>query len=73
VETNSARRPCGASGSESFSLHDGRTKDLLEAIQAHAGSGGGQYVPSEVSQVVGQFNRLNEIEKQHLLNFLRSL
>jgi len=30
-------------------------------------------VPSEANQVVGQFNRLNEIEKQHVLNFLRAL
>lgn len=65
--------PLWGLGKRIFFLHDGRTKDLLEAIQAHAGSGGGQYVPSEASQVVGQFNRLNEIEKQHLLNFLRSL
>lgn len=61
-------------GKRIFFLHDGRTKDLLEAIQAHAGFGGGQqYAPSEANQVVGQFNRLNEIDKQHMLNFLRAL
>jgi CxxC motif-containing protein (DUF1111 family) len=65
--------PLWGLGKRIFFLHDGRTKDLVEAIQAHAGFGGGQYVPSEANQVVGQFNRLNEIEKQHLLNFLRSL
>jgi CxxC motif-containing protein (DUF1111 family) len=66
--------PLWGLGKRIFFLHDGRTKDLLEAIQAHAGSGGGQqYVPSEANQVVGQFNRLNEIDKQHVLNFLRSL
>ena len=65
--------PLWGLGKRIFFLHDGRTKDLLEAIQAHVGFGGGQYVPSEANQVVGQFNRLNEIEKQHLLNFLRSL
>jgi CxxC motif-containing protein (DUF1111 family) len=64
--------PLWGLGKRIFFLHDGRTKDLLEAIQAHAG-GGGQYVPSEANQVVGQFNRLNEIDKQHLLNFLRAL
>ena len=65
--------PLWGLGKRIFFLHDGRTKDLLEAIQAHAGSGGGQYVPSEANQVVGQFNRLNEIDKQHVLNFLRAL
>jgi CxxC motif-containing protein (DUF1111 family) len=65
--------PLWGLGKRIFFLHDGRTKDLVEAIHAHAGSGGGQYVQSEANQVVGQYNRLNEIEKQHLLNFLRSL
>jgi len=65
--------PLWGLGKRIFFLHDGRTHDLLEAIQAHAGSGTGQYPPSEANQVIGQFNRLNEIEKQHLLNFLRSL
>lgn len=65
--------PLWGLGKRVFFLHDGRTKDLLEAIQAHAGTGGGQYGPSESNQVIGQFNRLNEIEKQHVLNFLRSL
>jgi len=65
--------PLWGLGKRIFFLHDGRTKDLLEAIQAHLGAGSGQYPPSEANQVVGQFNRLNEIEKQHVLNFLRSL
>jgi CxxC motif-containing protein (DUF1111 family) len=65
--------PLWGLGRRIFFLHDGRTKDLLEAIQAHAGFGGGQYVPSEANQVVGQFNRLNEVDKQHVLNFLRAL
>ena len=54
--------PLWGLGKRIFFLHDGRTKDLLEAIQAHAGFGGGQYVPLEANQVVGQFNRLNEIK-----------
>ena len=65
--------PLWGLGKRIFFLHDGRTKDLLEAIHAHAGSGGGRYIPSEANEVVGQFNRLNEIDKQHVLNFLRSL
>ena len=31
------------------------------------------YPPSEANQVVGQFFRLGEIDKQHVLNFLRAL
>jgi CxxC motif-containing protein (DUF1111 family) len=65
--------PLWGLGKRIFFLHDGRTKDLVEAIQDHASIGGGRYVPSEANQVVGQFNRLNEIDKQHLLNFLRAL
>ncbi len=65
--------PLWGLGKRIFFLHDGRTKDLIEAIQAHAGFGGGRYVPSEANQVVAQYNRLSEIDKQHLLNFLRSL
>jgi CxxC motif-containing protein (DUF1111 family) len=65
--------PLWGLGKRIFFLHDGRTKDLLEGIQAHASVGGGRYVPSEANQVVGQFNRLNEIDKQHILNFLRAL
>ena len=65
--------PLWGLGKRIFFLHDGRTKDLLESIQAHAGFGGGRYVPSEANQVIAQFQRLSEIDKQHLLNFLRSL
>ena len=65
--------PLWGLGKRIFFLHDGRTKDLIEAINAHAGFGGGRYVPSEANQVIAQFNRLNEIDKQHVLHFLRSL
>jgi len=65
--------PLWGLGKRIFFLHDGRTQDLVEAIQAHASFGGHQYLPSEANQVVGQFNRLNEIDKQHVLNFLRAL
>jgi CxxC motif-containing protein (DUF1111 family) len=65
--------PLWGLGKRIFFLHDGRTKDLLEAIQFHASGPNGQYPPSEANQVVGQFFRLGEIDKQHVLNFLRSL
>lgn len=65
--------PLWGLGKRIFFLHDGRTKDLLEAIQAHAGGASSQYPPSEANQVIAQFNRLNEIDKQNVLNFLRGL
>jgi CxxC motif-containing protein (DUF1111 family) len=65
--------PLWGLGKRIFFLHDGRTKDLLEAIQAHAGGSSGLYPPSEANQVIAQFNRLSEIDKQNVLNFLRGL
>lgn len=65
--------PLWGLGDRLFLLHDGRTKDLLEAINAHASRGDWRYSPSEANEVVGHFNRLTEIDKQHVLNFLRAL
>lgn len=65
--------PLWGLGKRVFFLHDGRTKDLLEAIRAHASAGSGTYPGSEANQVTARFNNLTEIDKQHVLNFLRSL
>lgn len=65
--------PLWGLGQRVFFLHDGRTKDLLEAIQAHASHADGRYPASEATAVVAQFNRLSELDKQNVLNFLRSL
>ena len=59
--------PLWGLGQRIFFLHDGRTSDLLQAIQAHSSTG------SEANSVIGNFNRLPESKKQDLLNFLRSL
>jgi len=59
--------PLWGLGQRIFFLHDGRTKDLLEAIRAHSSSG------SEGNRVVGVFNLLPDAQKQDILNFLRSL
>lgn len=59
--------PLWGLGQRVFLLHDGRTKDLLEAIRAHASAG------SEASAVVGLFEAMPDAEKQYLLDFLRSL
>jgi CxxC motif-containing protein (DUF1111 family) len=59
--------PLWGIGQRVFFLHDGRTSDLLQAIEAHASPG------SEANTVIHQFNALTTTQKQDLLNFLRSL
>jgi CxxC motif-containing protein (DUF1111 family) len=59
--------PLWGLGQRIFFLHDGRTSDLLDAIQQHASSG------SEANGVIRNFNNLSPQQKQNLLNFLRSL
>ena len=65
--------PLWGLGQRIFFLHDGRTSDLLEAIQAHKSAGNAQFGPSEANAVIHNFNRLDEHQKQDILNFLRSL
>jgi CxxC motif-containing protein (DUF1111 family) len=73
--------PLWGVGQRLFFMHDGRTADLLEAIEAHA-SHGDQceddrqtpcYGPSEANTVIAQFNRLSKADRQAILDFLRSL
>ena len=59
--------PLWGIGQRVFFLHDGRTRDLVEAIEAHRSRG------SEASEVVSRFNRLDPAAQQDLVNFLRSL
>ncbi|HYZ86063.1 MAG TPA: di-heme oxidoredictase family protein, partial [Bryobacteraceae bacterium] len=59
--------PLWGLGQRIFFLHDGRTKDLLEAIRIHASDG------SEANQSIRAFEYLSDTLKQDLLNFLRSL
>ena len=59
--------PLWGLGQRIFFLHDGRTSDLLRAIQEHSSKG------SEANGVVSRFNGLTELRKQDVLNFLRSL
>jgi CxxC motif-containing protein (DUF1111 family) len=59
--------PLWGVGQRIFFLHDGRTTDLLDAIEKHASSG------SEANAVIQNFNNLTPQQQQNLLNFLRSL
>jgi CxxC motif-containing protein (DUF1111 family) len=59
--------PLWGLGQRIFFLHDGRTKNLITAIQSHASNG------SEANGVISNYNSLSSTQKQNLLNFLRSL
>jgi CxxC motif-containing protein (DUF1111 family) len=59
--------PLWGVGQRAFFLHDGRTGNLVTAIQDHASQG------SEANQIVQNFAALNPRDQQDLINFLRSL
>jgi CxxC motif-containing protein (DUF1111 family) len=59
--------PLWGLGQRVFFLHDGRTRDLLAAIQAHDSQG------SEANAVIQRFNGSSATQQQDVLNFLRSL
>jgi CxxC motif-containing protein (DUF1111 family) len=59
--------PLWGVGQRLFFLHDGRTPDLVQAINAHAGP------QSEANGVVSKFKTLTPSQVLDLLNFLRSL
>jgi CxxC motif-containing protein (DUF1111 family) len=59
--------PLWGLGERIFFLHDGRTSNLIQAIEAHASNG------SEASQVVANYLALSAAQQQEVLNFLRSL
>ena len=59
--------PLWGVGQRVFFLHDGRTSDLVEAIEGHRSP------DSEASAVVRRFENLGTQQQQDLINFLRSL
>jgi len=59
--------PLWGLGQRLFFLHDGRSSDLNEVIMLHGGR------DSEARATVDNYVRLPDADKQHLLNFLRSL
>src|SRR6185436_522022 len=65
--------PLWGVGQRIFFLHDGRTRDLAQAILAHQSPGNAKFKPSEANRVVDHYRGLGEGQKQDLLNFLRSL
>jgi len=76
--------PLWGVGQRRFFLHDGRTSDMLTAIEAHRSAGmdcdreegqsaTGCYGPSEANTVIRKFDALSASDKQAILDFLRSL
>jgi CxxC motif-containing protein (DUF1111 family) len=65
--------PLWGLGKRIFFLHDGRTTDLVEAIREHKSGGNSRFGPSEANRVIDKYDDLRDSDKQHLLNFLRSL
>jgi CxxC motif-containing protein (DUF1111 family) len=65
--------PLWGLGQRIFFLHDGRTSNLLTAIQAHGSNANAQFPNSEANAVINNFNSLSASQKQDILNFLRSL
>ena len=59
--------PLWGVGQRVYFLHDGRTSNIVQAIEDHASSG------SEANQVIRGFNGLSAQEQQDLINFLRAL
>jgi CxxC motif-containing protein (DUF1111 family) len=77
--------PLWGVGQRRFFLHDGRTADLLRAIEAHYSPAeecedgddrrvrSACYGPSEANAVVGRFKALAPPDQQAILDFLRAL
>jgi len=65
--------PLWGIGQRYFFMHDGHTKDIVQAIEDHFSSGNGVYPSSEANQVITNFNNLDQKDQQDLVNFLRSL
>jgi CxxC motif-containing protein (DUF1111 family) len=59
--------PLWGVGQRVFFLHDGRTTNLVDAIEAHKSGG------SEANKVIDRFNSLKVEQRQDIINFLRSL
>jgi CxxC motif-containing protein (DUF1111 family) len=71
--------PLWGVGQRIFFMHDGRTSDIVQAVEDHAdhlctgGTGNGTYQASEANSVISNFNGLSATNQQDLIDFLRSL
>jgi CxxC motif-containing protein (DUF1111 family) len=65
--------PLWGIGQRLWFMHDGRTSNIVTAIEDHYSVGNSTYVSSEANQSVTNFNNLSSKNQQDLVNFLRSL
>jgi CxxC motif-containing protein (DUF1111 family) len=65
--------PLWGIGQRLWFMHDGRTNNIVTAIEDHYSVGNSTYVSSEANQSVTNFNALSSKNQQDLVNFLRSL
>jgi CxxC motif-containing protein (DUF1111 family) len=65
--------PLWGIGQRLWFLHDGRTNNIVTAIEDHYSVGNTTYGQSEANQAVTNFNNLSSQNQQDLVNFLRSL
>ena len=65
--------PLWGIGQRLWFMHDGRTSDIVQAIEDHYSLSNSQYPASEANQAVTNFNNLSSTNQQDLVNFLRSL
>lgn len=65
--------PLWGVGKRVFFMHDGRTSDIVQAVEDHYCLGNAQYPNSEANAVINAFNGLSPDNQQDLINFLRSL
>jgi CxxC motif-containing protein (DUF1111 family) len=60
-------------GQRLWFLHDGRTNNIVTAIEDHYSTGNSTYPNSEANQSVVNFNNLSKTNQQDLIDFLRAL
>jgi len=65
--------PLWGIGQRLWFLHDGRTANIVTAIEDHYSVANTSYVQSEANQTVVNFNNLTKTNQQDLVDFLRSL
>jgi CxxC motif-containing protein (DUF1111 family) len=59
--------PLWGIGQRIFFMHDGRTTDIVQAIEDHRSTGNGTYPDSEANQVINAFDALSEKNQQDLV------
>ena len=65
--------PLWGIGQRLWFMHDGRTNNIVTAIEDHYSLGNSTYPASEANQSVTNFNNLSSTNQQDLVDFLRSL